>query len=131
MYEGYTFTMETAAFLKMDIFFVVTTTVVALVGLLLIVILVYVMRIVKDISEISHMVKHEARELAKDIGEVTKEVKEGVQDVREHVEEGIETAKTYTKAVAGAGIVKAVSQLLEAFGEEREKQTRRTRKKKS
>lgn len=123
--------METAAFLKMDIFFVVTTTVIALVGLLLVVILVYVMRIVKDIREITNMVKTEARELAKDIGDVTREVKEGVQDVREHVEEGIETAKTYTKAVAGAGIVKAVSQLLEAFGEEKEASKKRTRRKKS
>jgi len=123
--------METEAFLKMDIFFLVTTTVVALVGVLLIAILVYVMRIVRDISEISSMVKHEARELAKDISAVTKEVKEGVADVREHMEDGIKTAKTYTRAVAGTGIVKAVSQLLEAFSEEREASTRRSRKKRS
>ena len=123
--------METEAFLKMDIFFLVTTTVVALVGVLLIAILVYVMRIVRDVSEISNMVKKEARELAKDIGAVTKEVREGVADVREHVEEGIETAKTYTKAVAGTGIVKAVSQLLEAFAEEREGSIRRSRKKRT
>ncbi len=115
----------------MDIFFLVTTTVVALVGVLLVAILVYVMRIVRDVSEITDMVKKEARDLAKGIGAVTEEVREGVQDMREHVEDGIKTAKTYTKAIAGTGIVKAVSQLLEAFAEEREATTKRSRKKKS
>jgi uncharacterized protein YoxC len=122
--------METEAFLKMDIFFLVTTTVVALVGVLLVAILVYVMRIVRDVSEITNMVKKEARDLAKGIGAVTEEVREGVQDMREHVEDGIKTAKTYTKAIAGTGIVKAVSQLLEAFAEEREASTRRSRSRK-
>jgi len=124
--------METEAFLKMDIFFIVTTAFIVVMGALIGLVLFYILRIVRDISEITHLVKHEARELAKDIGEVTKEVKEGVQDMREHVEDGIETAKTYTKAVAGTGIVKAVSQLLEAFTEEKQASARRrTRKKRA
>jgi Sec-independent protein translocase protein TatA len=123
--------METEAFVKMDIFFVVTTAFVALLGALVALVLFYILRIVRDVSEITHLVKHEARELAKDIGAVTKEVKEGVQDVREHVEDGIQTAKTYTKAVAGTGIVKAVSQLLEAFTEEKQASARRRSRKKS
>lgn len=109
----------------MDIFFVITTAAVVVLAALMALIMFYVARIVRDISEITGMVKKEARELAKDIGAVTQEVKEGVQDVREHVEEGIETAKTYTKAVAGTGIVRAVSQLLEAFAEEKGASARR------
>lgn len=128
---GYTGYMETEAFLKMDIFFVVSTAFVAMLGILIALVLFYIVRIVRDISEITHLVKHEARGLAKDIGAVTKEVREGVQDVREHVEEGIATAKTYTKAVAGTGIVKALSQLLEAFSEEKQASARRRSRKKS
>ena len=118
--------------LKMDIFFVVTTAVVAVLGILLALVLFYIMRIVRDVSEIATAVKKEAKEFAHDLGEIRTEVKESVHEIRENVSDGIDTAKTYGKAVAGTGIVKAVSQLLEAFAEEKGANAqRRSRKKKS
>jgi hypothetical protein len=125
--------METEAFLKMDIFFVVTTAAIAVVGALMALALFYVVRIVRDISEITRTVKTEAKEFVDDLSKVRTDVKEGVHEVRENISEGIETAKTYSRAVAGTGIVKAVSQLLEAFAEEKgaSEKRRRTRKKKS
>lgn len=113
--------------LKMDVFFVVTTAVVAMLGILLGLVLFYALRIVRDVSEIAGAVKKEAKEFARDLGEIRTEVKEGVQEIRENVSEGIDTAKTYGKAVAGTGIVKAVSQLLEAFAEEKGASVRRAR----
>lgn len=121
--------METAAFFKMDIFFIVTTTVVVLLGMFGVVILYYVVKIVRGISNLVTTVQREAEEITEDLKEMKKEVKAGMHEVRE----GIATATSYTKMVAGAGIVKALSGLFEAFIEEKEqsKTRKRTRKKKA
>jgi phage-related protein len=116
--------MENVAFLKMDIFFVITTTVVVIFGLLGSVILYYVIKIARGLSSIISTVQKETTEIADDFREVRKEMKEGVKDVRE----GITTAANYTKMVAGASIVKAVSGLFEAFVEEKEQSKVRKKK---
>lgn len=118
--------MEADAFLKMDIFFVVTTGLVILFGIFLAVILYYVVKIVRNISKVVALVEREAVEISDDFKEIRKDVKEGFSDVRE----GITTATNYTKMVAGAGIVKAVSGLFEAFMEEKEQRTVRKKKRK-
>jgi hypothetical protein len=108
--------MESIAFFKMDIFFIVTTTVVLLLGIFGVIILYYCIKIVRNINRIIATIQREAEEIAQDFGDVRKDVKAGVREVRE----GIATATGYTKAVAGAGIVRAVSGLFEAFVEEKE-----------
>jgi len=121
-----------ASFLKMDIFFFVSTLAVAFVSVLGILVLYYIVRIVRDISEITQCVKEEAHEIAQDFKEVRADIKDGVHEVRENVEEGVKTAKNYTRAVAGTGIVKAISGFLEALAEEKHASARRrtSRKKK-
>ncbi|MDB5194911.1 MAG: hypothetical protein JWO84_95 [Parcubacteria group bacterium] len=64
------------AFLKMDIFFVVTTVSVALTTILLAVVLIRVLRILKNIEDISLMVEEEGERLKEDIAQVRAKVKE-------------------------------------------------------
>jgi hypothetical protein len=85
--------MDSVAFFKMDIFFIVTTTVVVLFGLFGAIILYYIVKIVRNINRIVTTVQHEAEEIARDFGEVRKDVKAGVHEVRE----GIATAAGYTR----------------------------------
>lgn len=113
--------METAEFLKMDIFFVVTTVVILMFGIMSAILGYYLIRVVRDISEITHTVKDQAKGISEDIEAVRADIKEGVHEVRENVSEGIASAKTYTKAIAGAGIIRAVSNLFQAFTEEKAK----------
>ena len=119
--------MEPIALLKMDIFFIVTTSVVVLFGLFGVIILFYLVKIIRAISKLVGTVQREADEIAEDFKEIKKDVKEGVHDMKE----GISTATNYTKVVAGAGIVKAVSGLFEAFVEEKEQSTVRKKKRKT
>jgi uncharacterized protein YoxC len=123
--------MDSSEFLKMDIFFVVTTLVVALFGIIGCVLGYYLIRVVRDLSEISRTVKQQAQGLAEDFEAVRTDIKDGVHEVRENVTEGIATAKSYTKAVAGAGILRAVSNLFQAFSTEKasERTTRRRTRK--
>jgi len=118
------------AFLRMDIFFVVTTVVVAIAGIFIILALYYVTHILRDIRDITSTVRKEAKEIAADFHEVRTDIKGGVHEVREKVTEGVETAKTYSQVVAGTGIVKAFAGLLEAFGEEKTQQKKRHTKRK-
>ena len=129
VYCGY---ME-SAFLKMDIFFLVTTITVALIGLFVAVVAFYVVRILRDINEITRTVSKEAKEFASDFRSVRTDIKEGVSDARESVQEGIDTAKNYTKMVAGAGIVRGVAGFFEALSQEKQasKRRRSSRKKAS
>jgi len=108
-------------FFKMDLFFFVTTTVVVLLGVLWAIVLYYVVKIVRNINKIVSTVQKEVVEISEDFAEMKKDVKEGIHEVRE----GITTAKNYTKMVAGAGIVRAVSGLFEAFVEEKENSKKR------
>jgi len=115
--------METE-FLKMDLFFFITSTVVVLMGLFGLIILFYIIKIVRAASRLIGTVQREADEIAEDFKEIKKDVKEGVHDMKE----GISTATNYTKVVAGAGIVKALSALFEAYVEEKEVSTKRKKK---
>ena len=119
--------MGVESILKMDIFFAVTTAFVVACGVFLCVILFYVVKIVKSVSKILTLVQQEAQEISEDFKEIKKEVKAGVSDMRE----GIATATNYTKVVAGAGIVRALSGLFEAVAVEKEegKKRRQQRKK--
>lgn len=63
-------------FLKMDIFFVVTTVAVVITTLLLAVILIRVLRILKNVEDISVMVEEEGRQIRKDIADVRARVKD-------------------------------------------------------
>lgn len=67
--------MRMDPFLKMNVFFVVTTIVVLLVGALIVVILVYVARLVRALSQIATDVEEEAQEIRADLGEARAKVK--------------------------------------------------------
>ena len=115
--------------LKMDIFFFVATTVTVFAGVLAVIVLYYLARIMRDIKEITEMVRHEAKDIAQDFSDVRDDIKEGVSEVREKVEDGVTTVQTYTKVVAGTGLVKALTTLFDALTEEQKRsRTRSTRK---
>lgn len=63
-------------FLKMDIFFVVTTLAVIVATVLLVAVLIRVLRILKNVEDISVMVEEEGQNLRNDIAEVRTRVKE-------------------------------------------------------
>lgn len=63
-------------FLKMDIFFMVTTVFVAVMTVLLAIVLIRVLRILKNIEDISLMVEEEGQKLREDIAGVRAKVKE-------------------------------------------------------
>ncbi len=63
-------------FLKMDIFFFVTTIAVAVVSIVLVVVLIRVLRILKNVEDISVMVEEEGQKLREDIGHVRAKVAE-------------------------------------------------------
>ncbi len=127
--ELYTFNMDVSEILKMDIFFALTSAVVFLFGLFSIVIFYYLIKIVRNISKIIKTIQTETEDIAEDFNEIKKDVKAGVHNVRS----GISTATNYTKVIAGASIVKALSGLFEAFVDEKEqsKARKKTRKKKT
>ncbi|MGE5541198.1 MAG: hypothetical protein ACM3TU_02855 [Bacillota bacterium] len=63
-------------FLKMDIFFVVTTIAVVVVTVLLVLLIMRVLRILKHVEDISEMVEEEGEKLRQDIADVRAKVKE-------------------------------------------------------
>lgn len=62
-------------FLKMDIFFGVTTVAVLVVSVLLALVLIRLLRILKTVDEVSEIVQGEAEEIRDDIREVRAQVK--------------------------------------------------------
>jgi hypothetical protein len=67
-------------FLKMDIFFVVTTIAVVVISILLVFVLIRVLRILKNIEDISALVEEEGKALREDLAQMRKSVKtEGVR----------------------------------------------------
>ena len=63
-------------FLKMDIFFVVTTLAVVVATILLVAVLIRVLRILKNVEDLSVMVEEDGQTLRKDIADVRTRVKE-------------------------------------------------------
>ena len=63
-------------FLKMDIFFAVTTGVVFLGGLLLLAGLFYLIRILRNVEHVSHNISEESDNLKSDLGVLRKKVRE-------------------------------------------------------
>lgn len=62
-------------FLKMDVFFVVTTIAVAVLGVMLGVICFYVIRILRDVEHVSERVAEESDQLSKDIADLRTNVR--------------------------------------------------------
>lgn len=120
--------VSATAFVHMDIFFFVTTVVTVVVGTLVAVLLYYLVCVLKDIRDITNTVKREARGVAADFRAVRTDIREGVEEVRDNVEESITTAQTYAKVVTGTGIVRAVSNLIEAMNAEAPKPRPRSRR---
>lgn len=63
-------------FLKMDLFFVVTTVVVLLLGIFLIVAVVYVIRILRNVDHLSRNISEESDHIRTDLGVLRKNVRE-------------------------------------------------------
>ncbi len=114
----YTISMDSSEFLKMDLFFVVTTTVVAIGGVLLTVLGFYLIRVVRDLSEITRTLKEQTKGISHDLEVMRTEIKEGIHEVRTNVSESMTSARTFTKAVAGAGIVRALSNIMQTIVED-------------
>jgi cell division protein FtsL len=67
-------------FLKMDIFFVVTTVAVVVITILLVLVVIRVLRILKNVEDISVMVEEEGEKIRQDIADVRENVRtEGVK----------------------------------------------------
>jgi hypothetical protein len=65
------------AFLKMDIFFMVTTAAVVVIAVLLVLVLVRVLSILKKIDEVAELVRDEGAQIREDIQMVRERVIEG------------------------------------------------------
>jgi biopolymer transport protein ExbB/TolQ len=117
-------------FVKMDIFFMVTTASVVLLSLMGFLALLFVVKILKDLSEITKIARREAKEIADDVDQIRADIKEGVADAREAVGYGLKTAKATSTGFAGASIVRTLSQVFDSFNEEKRSTKKRSRKKK-
>ncbi len=67
--------METAA-AQMNVFFMVTTAVVAVVGILAVVMMIYIIKFVRDARVIMRSIRDEAAEIVDDIDEFRHEIKD-------------------------------------------------------
>lgn len=63
-------------FMKLDVFFFVTTIAVVILTLLLAVLIIYIIKIGKDIKYISHRAKSEADLIAQDLSDLRQNVKD-------------------------------------------------------
>ncbi len=63
-------------FAKMDIFFVITSAAVVLLGILLAVLIVYIIKISRDIKYISQKARGEADLIAQDLSELRENIKD-------------------------------------------------------
>lgn len=61
--------------LKADIFFIVTTVVVSIVGLLIALVLIYLIRILSDVKKLSRKVRQEGEALVEDIDDLRENIK--------------------------------------------------------
>lgn len=110
--------------LKMDIFFFVTTVVVAVVGTLIAIFIYYLIGVMRNIRDISETIKKEAEETVRDFRAVRKDVKEGAERI-----------KKLGQAAVGANVLTGAKKIFDAFvaRDEAPKRARRARhaKKKS
>lgn len=63
------------AFVKMDIFFLVSTVAVIVIAIFLVVLLYYILRTAKDVSEVAHIVRKESERFAKGASSVRHKIK--------------------------------------------------------
>ncbi len=61
--------------LKADIFFIVTTVVVSIIGLLIALVLIYLIRILSDVKKLSRKVRQEGEALVEDIDDLRENIK--------------------------------------------------------
>lgn len=106
------------AFVKMDIFFFVTTAVVIILGLLTSICMYYLMHVLRDIRDITATVKREAEGVVEDIHEVRKDIKDGIASAKQYT----------THAMAGASVVKGLSALFESLTEAKTRTRRRAKR---
>ena len=124
--------MEAAAFLKMDVFFAVTTVAVVLLTVFAGVALYYLARVLADIRDITKLLRREAHETAEDLDAVRADIKAGVHEVKERIVQSGDLMTKAKRVVTGAGVLRALSDLFDAFGNEaggkQERHGRRGRK---
>lgn len=103
--------------LKMDIFFFVTTLVVAVVGTLVAILIYYLIGVMRNVRDISDTVKKEAEETIRDFRSVRKDVKESA-----------ERLKKFGQAAAGANMLAGAKKVFDAFTSHEAPSKRATRK---
>lgn len=121
--------MEEAAFLKMDIFFAVTTAAVVLLTLAVGVVMYLIARVLADVRQITRMLREETEKTAEDFDAVRADIREGVHQMRERITESAAVVGAARKLVKGAGLVGAISGLFDALGAARSGEGPRTRRK--
>ncbi len=109
----------------MDIFFAVTTAAVVLLTVVAAVALYYIARVMADIRDITKVLRREARETAEDMDAMRADIRAGVHEVKERIVESGELMGAARRVVTSAGVLRALSDLFDAFG--REKSTKRER----
>ncbi|MGB2580451.1 MAG: hypothetical protein WBC83_02045 [Minisyncoccia bacterium] len=63
------------AFVKMDIFFLVTTVAVIVLAIFVAILLFYILRTAKDVSEVVHIVRRESEKFAKGASSARRQIK--------------------------------------------------------
>ncbi len=109
----------------MDIFFFVTTVAVVLFSTVFLIALIFIVRILQDIREITKIARRETAELAEDFDAVRADIKEGVADAREAVSVGLRTAQAASGVAGAAGIMRALVGIFDSFGETKRRTRRR------
>lgn len=120
--------MEEAAFLKMDIFFAVTTAAVVLLTVVAAVAFYYIARVMADIRDITKVLRREARETAEDMDAMRADIRAGVHEVKERIVESGELMGAARRVVTSAGVLRALSDLFDAFGREKSRKRERARR---
>ncbi len=73
------------AFVKMDIFFLVTTVVVVMLAIFLSILLFYVLRTAKDVSEVVHIIRKESERFAKGISSARRQIKNSNENMLQKI----------------------------------------------
>jgi hypothetical protein len=104
--------------LKADIFFFVTTLVVAVLGILGAVALAYVIKILHDVRDVARTTREEVQKVMEDVDSMR-------QDVKERWEEGNRYAREFA---ASAGMRSMLVSLVQTLFEARRRRSRRSEK---
>ena len=103
--------------LKMDIFFFVTTVVVAVIGTLVAILFYYLIGVMRNVRDVSETIKKETEEVVRDFRSVRKDVKESA-----------ERLKKFGQAAVGANMLAGAKKMFDAFTDRNDAPVRKTRK---